>query len=183
MNLPNKGRDTRRHVAATSHGDKSLSVYRSSNKSTRQSDKSLRVYRRILVQLFASTTGFVPSRRRRKSDDFKCLHATWREDKSCRGDNDLHKNSPVRKKQFIKVLPRRVATTCHQECSPLSGISDRQSKQRHDCTKTHLMLVYITGTVRFYCGRLREMRLCLETGRFDTNSSYEIAQKTPSLQA
>ena len=119
MNLPNKGRDPRRHVAATSHGDKSLSVYRLSNKSTRRSDKSLRVYRRILVQLFASTTGFVPSRRRRKSDHFKCVHATCREDKSCRGDKDLHQNSPVRTKQFIKVSPRRVAKTCHQECSHL----------------------------------------------------------------
>ena len=120
VNLPNKGRDTRRHVAATSHSDKSLSVYTSCNTPTRRSDKSLRVYRRILVQLFASTTGFVPSRRGRKSDHFKCVRATWREDKSCRGDKDFHKNSPVRKKQFIKVSPRRVATTCHQECSTLN---------------------------------------------------------------
>lgn len=174
MNLPNKGRDTRRHVAATSHGDKPFSVYRSSNKSTRRSDKSLRVYRRILVQLLASTAGFDPSRRRKKSDHFKCVHATCREDKSCRGDKDLHKHSPFRTKQFIKVSPRRVATTCHQECSPLKW---------HMRAKTHLMLVYITGTVRVYCRRLREMRLCLETCRFDTNSSCEIAQKSRSLQA
>ena len=85
-------------------------MYRSRNTPTRRSDKSLRVYRRMLVQLFASTIGFVPSRRRRKSDHFN---------KSCRGDKDFHKNSPVRKKQFIKVSPRRVATTCHQECSTL----------------------------------------------------------------
>ena len=122
MNLPNNGRDTRRHVAATRHGDKSLSVYRSGNKSTRRSDKSLRVYRRILVQLFASTTGFVPSRRRRKSDHFKCVHATWREDKSCRGDKDLHKNSPVRKKQFIKVSRDVLLRLVTKSVPPLNGI-------------------------------------------------------------
>ena len=103
MNLPNKGRETRRPVAATSHGDKSLSVYRSSNKSTRRRDKSLRVYRRILVQLFAFTTGFVPSRRRRKSDHFKCVHATCCEDKSCRGDKDLHKNYDYAKTHLTLV--------------------------------------------------------------------------------
>ena len=88
MNLPIKGQDTRRHVPATRHGDKSLSAYRSGNKTTRRSDKSLRVYKRILVQLFASTAGFVASRRRTISDHFKCAHATYRGNKSRRGDKD-----------------------------------------------------------------------------------------------
>ena len=44
------------------------------------------------------------------------------------------------------------------------------------------MLVYIIGTVRVYCRRLRKTRLFLETGRFDTNSSCEIAQKFRSLK-
>ena len=60
--------------------------------------------------------------------------------------------------------------------------TDSLFKQRHDCAKRHLMLVYIIGTVRVYCRRLRKTRLFLETGRFDTNSSCEIAQKFRSLK-
>ena len=82
--------------------------------------------------------------------------------------------SRCRRDELLRLVTKSVP--------PLNGISDRQSKQRHDCAKTRLMLVYITGTVRVYCGRLREMRLCLETGRFDTNSSCEIAQKFRSLK-
>ena len=38
--------------------------------------------------IFASTTGFVTSRRRTISDHFKCVHATYRGNKSRRGDKD-----------------------------------------------------------------------------------------------
>ena len=103
---------TRRQVAATRCGDRSLNVNRSDDQlqqqgeATRRSDKSLRVYWRIFVKSLSPQQNFVAATSRKKSSqtEFVRLVAAT---KFCCSDKDFHKNSPVQTKRFVAATCRR----------------------------------------------------------------------------
>ena len=103
---------TRRQVAATRCGGRSLNVNRSDDQlqqqgeATRRSDKSLRVYWRIFVKSLSPQQNFVAATSRKKSSHTEFVRLVAATKFFC-SDKDFHKNSPVQTERFVAATCRR----------------------------------------------------------------------------
>ena len=117
---------TRRQVAATRRGDRSLHVYWSGDQlqqqgeATRRSDKSLRVYWRIFVKIFVSATEFCRCNKSQKNQiRLNLCDLLWRQILLQRQRFSQKFSSTHEAICRCNMSPRHVAATCRLVCTDL----------------------------------------------------------------